>query len=652
VQFGSQIEGFGAAATVPSGRARRVCGALAALFHASPVVRLRSNHSMSVPRPDHDARTSMRMFGRLQLLRLLGKSERTMAWLAVERDGAERMLVLPRSQPREAALLEQWTQAVRRAARLSHPQLTPVIGVGVQDGWPFVMHDLRGRATLADRLPRDGWPGAEAALLALQALRGLAYAHDAGVAHHDLQPWLLLVDDQGMLGVAGFAVGRPLDAADEGNGTGTLHALDAPGRRAQRSAAERDVLSFGVLMHALLTGAMPLDANDAGRVVASLPPLGRDLVRLPWSSARPIADALRAIVNRATDRQERQRYHNARTFARALEGWLQAESAQSGGVLALLGDRLRASGVLPSSPGAAARVARLALMERERTSVLSEVVLEDLALAFELLRSVNSAQVRGALVAGNGPVLTVRRAIAMLGLEGVRRCALALRPWPGPLDGAGAEQLARLMERCRRAGRVALALRPPGYDGEVAYLVTLLQALGWLVVQYHFADETRQIDRLMQPAPAAREGETSELGMGEEAAAYAVLGVDIESIGSAVARGWGLGDGMQLMIRRLPRATPVREPESDDELLRTLGSCAHEAVEALSAPVPAAALEKVARRYGRALGLRPRDLQDALYGGTEGPISQPGLTAAMPLEALDGRVGACSAAGPVRPDVR
>jgi hypothetical protein len=68
--------------------------------------------------------------------------------------------------------------------------------------------------------------------------------------------------------------------------------------------------------------------------------------------------------------------------------------------------------------------------------------------------------------------------------------------------------------------------------------------------------------------------------------------------------------------------------------------------------VPAAALEKVTRRYGRALGLRPRDLQDALHGGMEGPISQPGLTAAMPLEALDGRAGTSPAAGPVRPVAR
>jgi len=41
-------------------------------------------------------------------------------------------------------------------------------------------------------------------------------------------------------------------------------------------------------------------------------------------------------------------------------------------------------------------------MERERTNELAEVVLQDLALSFEMLRLVNSAQVRGAQLAGAG----------------------------------------------------------------------------------------------------------------------------------------------------------------------------------------------------------------------------------------------------------
>ncbi len=574
---------------------------------------------------------AVRWFGRLQLLRLLGKSDRTMAWrVADPANGHELMLVLPRVQPGDAASLEHWQQAVRKASRLNHPQLAPVVESGVQDGWPYVAYDVHTLATLAERVPAKGLGAQEAALWAIQCVQGLAFAHEAGVAHHDLQPFLLLVDDAGALQVAGLAVAAGAEPAQEARRDGA--GPDTGGLRLHRDAAERDLLAAGVLLHGMLTGQHPLDEADIGRVVGRLPPLGREILRLPWTTAHPVPEPLRAIVNRATDRQERQRYRNGRTLLNALEGWQRSESSSGGGPLALLGDRLRAAGVLPSSPGAAARAARLAMMERERTNELADVVLEDLALSFELLRLVNSAQVRGAQLSGNGPVLTVRRAIAMLGLDGVRRAALALRPWPGPLDDGGATALQRLADRCKRAGRVALALRPAGYDSEVVYLITLLQNLGRLVVHYHFADEAQQIRRLMQPAPSVREGEPEDPGMDEEGAAFAVLGVDIEGIGNAVARHWGLDDGVVAMIRRQPRATAVRTPESDDDMLRTLGSCANETMDALQVPAPrvAAALQRVVQRYGRILGISMRDLQAALQATPAGAISSP-LTAPMPL---------------------
>ena len=581
-----------------------------------------SSPDMSAPAR---ART-VRWFGRLQLLRLLGKSDRTMAWrVADPRSGQELMLVLPRVQPADAEALAQWQQAVRQASRLNHPQLAAVVEHGVQDGWPFVAYDPRDSATLAERSSAKGLPSAEAAALATQALQGLAFAHEAGVAHHDVQPYLLLVSNNGLVRVAGAAV-----AAELWQRTGSSRALPATESMtlsSHRVAAERDVLALGMLLHGLLAGSGAFDESDIGRVLARLPPLGRDIVRLPWSTAHPIAEPLRAIVNRATDRQERMRYRNARTLLRALEGWLQTDAATDGGPMALLADRLRAAGVLPSSPGAAARAARLALMERERSNELAEVVLEDLALSFEMLRLVNTAQVRGAQVAGSGPVLTVRRAIAMLGLDGVRRAALGLRDWPGPLQQAGATQLQAVVDRCKRAGRVAMALRPPGYDGEVVYLITLLQNLGRLVVHYHFADEAQQILRLMKPAPSARAGEAEEPGMAEEAAAYAVLGADIEAIGAAVARHWGLDDSVLAMVRRLPLATPVRSAETDDELLRSVASCANEAVDALAEPAAraGAALQRVVQRYGRVLNITLRDLQAALLGKTAAvgaPIAQ------------------------------
>jgi non-specific serine/threonine protein kinase len=221
----------------------------------------------------------------------------------------------------------------------------------------------------------------------------------------------------------------------------------------------------------------------------------------------------------------------------------------------------------------------------------------------------------------------------MLGLEGVRRAALALRPWPGPLAEPGAEALQQLVDRCKRAGRAALALRPAGYDGEVVYLITLMQNLGRLVVQYHFPEEAQQIKRLMLPAPPARDGEPEEPGMSEEGAAFAVLGADIEAIGAAVARQWGLGDSVLGMIRRHPAATAVHTPEGDDDILRCAASCANEALDALAQPPQrvAPALQRVVQRYGRVLDIGLRDLQAAVNDLPVAPIAH---TAPAPLQDL------------------
>jgi non-specific serine/threonine protein kinase len=366
-------------------------------------------------------------------------------------------------------------------------------------------------------------------------------------------------------------------------------------------------------------------------VIERLPPLGRDLVRLPWDTGHAVPEVLRAIVNRATDRQERQRYRNARTLERALDGWYRHEGDQGGGPLALLADRIRAAGVLPSVPGGAARAARLALMERERTNELAEIVLQDTALTFELIRLVNSAQVRAAMAAGSGPVLTVRRTIAMLGLDGVRRAALSLRAWPGPLSDEQGNELERQLDRVRRAARIAQWIRPAGYDAEVVFLLTLLQNLGRLVLQYHFPDEAQQIRRLMLPAPATKAGEPDEPGMSEEGAAYAVLGIDIESLGAAVARQWGLDDAVMHMIRRAPAGSPVRSAETDDEVLRLTGSCANEVVDAslLPAHQQAAALQRVAQRYARALHVTLRDIQLCVQGIAPGSVDDDGPRASQ-----------------------
>ena len=304
----------------------------------------------------------------------------------------------------------------------------------------------------------------------------------------------------------------------------------------------------------------------------------------------------------------------------------------------MLIDRLRSVGVLAGVSGQ--RCAGGATGADGVAHRTGEVVLQDLALAFELLRGVNSAQVRAAQASGSGPVLTVRRAISLLGLDGVRRAALGLRPWPGPLGESAAQTLRTLIDAAKRAGRVAQALRPAGYDAEVVHLVTLLQNLGRLIVGYHFPDELQQIRRLMLAAPAVRAGEPDEPGMSEQAASFAVLGADIEAIGAAVARHWGLDDTVMHLIRRLPLSTTPRSIDNDDDMLRAVASCGNEAVDALSmsgAPRQAA-LRCVAQRYARALHIDLRDLQDVLQvapGGGEDLAADDADLEDLPKDTVD-----------------
>ncbi len=566
----------------------------------------------------------LRPFGRYPLLRLLGKSQRTMVWLVVDTDSSQRLLAMPRHKPDGPVALAQWLDSARRAARLRHPGLAPALEASQQQGWPFVAYDGNAVVLLSDRIGRDGLAPAELVPVALQALQGLAFAHEAGVVHHDLNAGMLLLSDGG----GGRLIG--LGAAAAASGTAL----------AQRLAAERDVLAFGLVLHHALTGTPALGQADAMQAVERMPPVGRDAVRL---TAQTVPEPLRAIVNRATERQPRHRYRNARTLERALSGWIRTSEGPGAGPMALLLDRLRSVGLLPAMPGGAARAEGLLRLDRERTSALADIVLEDPGLSLELLRQVNSAGVRAAMPAGSAPILTVRRAIVMLGLDAVQRSARQLKPWPGPLDEAGAAALNRQFELARRAGRAARWLRPAGYDAELVHLLAMLQRLGMLLVHYHFPDEALQIQRLMQSAPSTLPGQPDEPGMGEQAASFAVLGFDIEALGQAVGRHCGLDDAALQMMRRLPLHLPVHPSVHDADLLRCSASCANELIDSQSLPAAdrAVALHRLAQRYARTLHLSAAELQDAAAGiepagraeaGESAPVeggAEPGLAARL-----------------------
>lgn len=578
----------------------------------------------------------MRRFGRFELRGLLHKSLRSMLWVVFDpQSGQELFLMMPREKPNSEAAMLHWLKTVDGASRIHHPNLAHVVETGRVDPWPYVAYDRALGETLEERIARGAPPlPLDAAGWAAQALEGLAFAHEAGHAHRDIQLAHIVVDGANHVRVLGLEVAQEVVPPNADFNTTT--------RRAAREAAEEDVVCVGLVLHRLLSGKPVLEESDLQVVLQRMQPQGHDLVRLGWETPYAIPEPLRAIVNRASDRQTRQRYHLARSFWRALDGWRLSAEQDDGGPIALLKDKMQRFGHLPSTSARLVTTVSSSAMAGQHGSQLASMALKDMALALELIRRVNNALRQQGPTSG-GTVLNLQRAIAMLGLNGLEDAARALKPWPGPMNEGQAQFMQSVMRRVQRAGQVAQALRPAGYDGEVIYLISLMQNLGRLLVQYHFPDDAQQI-RQLQVAPEATEDNPNPRGMSEQSAAYAVLGCDLESLGLAVARYWGLGDELQHMMRRQPQEAPVRHADGDTELLRLTCSLANELVDALALPERKrqAAIELATRRYARALGLGLREIYDAL--GTSGAITDAGESGLGAMS--DPAVGAAATAAP------
>jgi non-specific serine/threonine protein kinase len=508
--------------------------------------------------------------------------------------------------------MERWTDDARAAARLSHPRLAPVVEMGVHQRLPFVAYARSNGPVLAERLDPRGQVTMDVGRWASQLLEGLAFAHDAGLAHRDLQLHAVQLNDRSEVQLLGLCVAPEPRLPDHVGPLQVRHAL-----------AERDLLAVGLLMHHLLAARAALDEPDLSRAVERLTPYGDATVQLPLELPLPVPDAFRAIVNRCLAPQSHQRFRHARTMARALESWVPSQHSSSRGELpAQLLDRARRHGALPALPDGAALAAKLMAMERRHVGALTLEVLQDPALCFELLRQANSASVRSVQQPGSGAVLTVRRAITLVGMEGVQRAVQLQQPWPGPLDEASAQRLLQQVVHTQHSARLAQLLNPGRYDTEIVYIVTMLQQLGSLLLHYHFPDLALQICLLMAPPPMQKEDEPAVFGMDEATAAQTVLGLDLSALSTHVVKQWGLEDSMLQVMCRLPLDQPVRVTDSD-ELLRAVASAACEAVHAHQQPsrLYDAAVDRVAQRYGHVLRLDSAKLRLLLRQSEEPLVS-------------------------------
>ena len=212
----------------------------------------------------------------------------------------------PRDSAERGALLRE----ARAAARLAHPSVVAVHEVGeLADGAVYIaMEHIDGltlRAWL--RAPRS----VDAILrVFVQAGRGLAAAHDAGLVHRDFKPENLLISGDGEATRArvvdfGLARASALPTADPLTDRGLAPESAVMGTPAYMSPEQlegraldprSDLFAFCVALHEALTGHHPFGADRPGASAQAL--LARVLAGERPAGERQLPGWLRAILRR------------------------------------------------------------------------------------------------------------------------------------------------------------------------------------------------------------------------------------------------------------------------------------------------------------------------------------------------------------------
>lgn len=223
--------------------------------------------------------------------------------------------------------VERFYREARSAARLRHPNIVPIYGMGLYRGEHCFTMALLPGGGLDSRKKQYRDPRAAAALVEKIA-RAVQVAHDAGIIHRDLKPANILLDEQGEPLVADFGLAKLLEAdvelthLDDFAGTPLYMGPEQFPAGGGRATSQSDVWALGVILYELLAGQRPFSGQTWPEVAEQV----RTVEPQPLRQLCPDLDpALEAVVLACLRKDVRTRYASAKDLADDLARWLRNE---------------------------------------------------------------------------------------------------------------------------------------------------------------------------------------------------------------------------------------------------------------------------------------------------------------------------------------
>ncbi len=242
---------------------------------------------------------------------------------SIERDVA--IKILTNAQDNNEAVFKRFLAEAKTAGKLSHQNIVTVHEVAHQGAICYLVMEVISGGTTRDHLRQHGaYSAGDATHIVIQANRGLAAAHKAGLVHRDVRPANLLLTGDGIVKVADFGLAKrttseSLLLTQPGQLVGTPHYMSPEQCESRAVDARSDVYSLGATYYSLLTGRDPYEHSDPVQVMLaqcnSAPPDPRDVTpSVPAACAQ--------IIEHAMAKRLDQRYESMEAMQSDLEAIL------------------------------------------------------------------------------------------------------------------------------------------------------------------------------------------------------------------------------------------------------------------------------------------------------------------------------------------
>jgi serine/threonine-protein kinase len=212
--------------------------------------------------------------GRYRLEEVIGRGGMSMVYRATDgllgRTVAVKVLLAGLADE-DPAYIARFEREARAAAALHNPAVVAVYDVGVDGGTRFiVMEYVDGRSVASLLRESKTLPLDRAMRIAERVADALGAAHTAGIVHRDIKPANVMIATDGTVKVLDFGVARMLDGTTITQAAAVLGtaAYMAPERAmGEPGDARADIYSLGCLLHAMLTGRPPFEAEVAASLL-------------------------------------------------------------------------------------------------------------------------------------------------------------------------------------------------------------------------------------------------------------------------------------------------------------------------------------------------------------------------------------------------